>query len=715
MARQSFLFQPSRRLLIIVLGLLLTVFAQASHAARRAAIVVGNGEYKFAALANPKNDAKLIASTLTELDFDVLLFYDIKKAATKDLENAVRTHLIGAEMAILYYAGHAVQYKGQNLLLPVDVRTGSAKQVFDDAITLDKLIDIINDDPVGIKLIILDACRNSPLADEEGLQAGLANTESGSGQVLIAFATGAGEVAYDGTGVNSPYSTALANALQQTDLDIYDIFRSVRGDVRQATNGSQIPWITGSIETKFVFREGDHNGAGSQAAASAGGDGLTLDEVLWHFIRESPDPEDFERFAKVFPDSKYTPEAAKRSQITITALADRGIYLEGALTSTTIAAGPPSDQANQAASAEFVFQQAGERSVDETFRIWPHQMPDTQRGMKAIVNDCDLYAADPNDPQRIVPGVTNGLVNVRDGLRACAFALAADRTNPRLQFQLGRALEIAGRYDWAEHFYTMAGDQQYSAALVNLGYMARVGMGRKVDYNRALDYYLRAADLGNLRARTNVGTAFIRGQGVPTNAQEGILWYRLAASSGWTNAITALGDSYRGGVGVEKDLAEAARLYAAAADAGQIDAMSNLGRAYVSGAGVDKDVRRGLDLMLRATDMGNQYAPYYAARLFLNGEDDVPPDPARARNLLDLSARRGFENAYLDLAKGYRDGAFKPGKADLRLAYFNAELASRFKVEGAEKIRDSVARKLAGDIRKQVDDEVELFLQQNGN
>ena len=522
-------------------------------------------------------------------------------------------------------------------------------------------------------------------------------------------------MAYDGTGVNSPYSTALANALQQTDLDIYDIFRSVRGDVRQATNGSQIPWITGSIETRFVFRESDHNGAGSQAAASAGGDDLTLDEVLWHFIRESPDPEDFARFAKVFPDSKYTAEAAKRSQITIAALADRGIYFEGALTSTTIAAGPPSDQANQAASAEFVFQQAGERSVDETFRIWPHQMPDTQRGMNAIVNDCDLYAADPNDPQRIVPGVTNGLVNVRDGLRACAFALAADRTNPRLQFQLGRALEIAGRYDWAEHFYTSAGDQQYSAALVNLGYMARVGMGREVDYNRALDYYLRAAALGNLRARTNVGTAFIRGQGVPTNSQEGILWYRLAASSGWANAITALGDSYRSGVGVEKDLVEAARLYAAAADAGQIDAMSNLGRAYVSGAGVDKDVRRGLDLMLRATDMGNQYAPYFAARLFLSGEGDVPADPARARNLLDLSARRGFENAYLDLAKGYRDGAFKAGKADLRLAYFNAELAVRFKVEGAEKVRDSIAGKLAADIRKQVEDEVELFVQQNGN
>ena len=101
--------------------------------------------------------------------------------------------------------------------------------------------------------------------------------------------------------------------------------------------------------------------------------------------------------------------------------------------------------------------------------------------MKTLVTDCDLYAADPNDPQRQVPGVTNGLVNIRDALRACAFSLAADINNPRLQFQFGRVLEIARRYSWAEHFYELAGKQQYSAALINMGYMARVGMGREID------------------------------------------------------------------------------------------------------------------------------------------------------------------------------------------------------------------------------------------
>ena len=136
MTRQSSSSLPAQICLAAAFIALLSVFSGAAQAERRAAIVVGNGEYQFAPLTNPKNDAKLIAATLTELDFDVLLFYDVKKSAAKDLEDAIRAHLIGADMAVLYYAGHAVQYEGQNLLLPVDMRTGSAKEVVDDAIAL---------------------------------------------------------------------------------------------------------------------------------------------------------------------------------------------------------------------------------------------------------------------------------------------------------------------------------------------------------------------------------------------------------------------------------------------------------------------------------------------------------------------------------------------------------------------------------------------------
>jgi uncharacterized protein len=123
-------FRKNRPLifLLTLFAALYLLSAGNAHAERRAAIVVGNGGYTFAPLTNPLNDAKLIANTLTELDFDVLLFYDVKKAAAKDLKEAIRAHLVGADMAVFYYAGHALQFERQNLLLPVDTTIASAKR-----------------------------------------------------------------------------------------------------------------------------------------------------------------------------------------------------------------------------------------------------------------------------------------------------------------------------------------------------------------------------------------------------------------------------------------------------------------------------------------------------------------------------------------------------------------------------------------------------------
>lgn len=207
MARADFSDLVKQGLLLAFLAVFSVLLLGEAQAERRAAIVIGNSEYPFAPLTNPHNDSKLIANTLTELNFDVLLFYDVKKSAIPDLKEAIRAHLVGADMAVFYYAGHALQFDHQNLLLPVDTRTSSAKDVVADAIRLNDLIDIVKDDPIGVKLFILDACRNNPAAKDKGLEQGLAYTESGSGQVLIAFATSAGEVAYDGTGINSPYSS----------------------------------------------------------------------------------------------------------------------------------------------------------------------------------------------------------------------------------------------------------------------------------------------------------------------------------------------------------------------------------------------------------------------------------------------------------------------------------------------------------------------------
>ena len=100
------------------------------------------------------------------------------------------------------------------------------------------------------------------------------------------------------------------------------------------------------------------------------------------------------------------------------------------------------------------------------------------------------------------------------------------------------------------------------------------------------------------------------------------------------------------------------------------------------------------------------------AKLYLKGDRKVAADRKRALSLLELSASRGFEDAYLDLANGYRDGAFTAGKPDLRRAYFNASLAERFQADRAADVNASIAKKL--DVGKKVDQEVDLFVEQNG-
>lgn len=698
-------------ILMALAGALWTSGASSSFAqtpsAKRVAIVIGNSGYTFSPLTNPRNDAKLIATTFTELGFDVLLLQDIKKAMIPDLEATIKARVADADMAVVYYAGHAVQHEGQNLLMPVDVRTDSVKHVVDDSIKLNELINVVEDAP-GIKLFILDACRNSPVADGKNLRSGLAYVEAGSGQVLIAFATSAGQAAYDGTGANSPYTAALSNALQTPGLDIYDTFRTVRGNVRQATEGTQIPWITGSIETRFVFRPGEQDSRPPETV-----DTLSLDQVLWTFIRNSPDPTDFERFTAAFPDSQYTKEAMNLGQQRKAELQKRGLIIGGTLENVSIADAGSAQLPGDTDAGEFVFQQGGQLAVSETFRLWPSKLPEAPGQFQALVTDCDLYAADPVDPQRVVPGISNGLVNIRDGIRACALALAKDPANARLQFQLGRVLEIARRYEWATLLYERSAAQNYSAALTNLGYMYRAGVGHDVDFAKALDYYVKASALGNLRARTNIGTAYMRGQGVPKMPEEGVLWYRLAASSGWANAVNALANAYSRGEGVKKDPPLAARLYGEAVSGGQLDAMMSLGRLYLSGEGVDTNIGKGMELLLAASDKGNRFAPFYAAQKILTGAEGLEKDPQRALSLFQLAAERGFENAYVDLAKGYRDGAFG-AKPDLKQAYFNAVLADRFEAPDGKETKESFAKLLDAATRKQIEAQADLFVRQNG-
>jgi tetratricopeptide (TPR) repeat protein len=213
----------------------------------RLALVIGNGAYAPPdKLDNPPNDARAVAQALRGIGFDVIEGIDLDHAA---MLRALRTFLLkasSARIALMYYAGHGVQIRGENYLVPTDAKLLSEATVELELINLDKqILDGLNDE-ARANIVILDACRNNPFANvgkRGGRGAGGLAIPSTGGS-LVAFATDPNNVAQDGDGAHSPYTTALLQYIADPNLDLVTMLRRVQSAVRNATHGEQNPFIS---------------------------------------------------------------------------------------------------------------------------------------------------------------------------------------------------------------------------------------------------------------------------------------------------------------------------------------------------------------------------------------------------------------------------------------------------------------------------------------
>ena len=565
--------------------------------------MIGNANYAAAPVPNALNDAILVAETLRDIGFDATFHPDITREGMANLVHEINLRFREADVGIVYYAGHAFQVEGRNHLLPIDVTRFTPSEIKAKRVPLEVFLSAATTRRrKGLRLIILDACRNDPFS-ELGAEfgRGLTLEQSGEAETLIAYATAPGALASDGPrGGNGPYAIALSRLLQKEGQEVAALMRNIRRQVREATEGRQVPWVVGSTESEHWLTADERRALLDEIDSEE----TTLDKVLWWFLQDSVAPNELRRFIFAFPRSPFAPDAQRRlTQISQAPLP------EPALPRQDLA-----DESEVRLEDQLRESKAPPMLPSELFTIWPSHLPESAEGINTFVTDCDLRAADPTDPQRFAPGIRAGLVNIQKAAQACAYALSADPENPRLQFQLGRVLEIAELYAWGRFYYRRAAEHNYSAALVNLGYMHYVGIGTDVDYATAARYYRQASALGNLRARTNVGTLYIKGQGVAAQPEEGVLWYRLAADLGWVYAQNALGDLYRQGIGVPQDDGIAAALYRIAALNGQRDAMANLGRSYLAGRGVEKNGVAAHAWLERAVNAGDKFAPFFLAR-----------------------------------------------------------------------------------------------------
>jgi len=280
--------------------------ATAASAERRVALVVGNSQYKNSNLVlfNPKNDAEDVAASLRSLGFEVILRID---ASRRDFDLAMTQFArvaSYADTALFYYAGHALQHQGQNYLMPTDAELEDEVSLRYEMVSLDDVRAGL-ERAGGVKIMILDACRNNPLLDrlkrrmsgmtrDVATVRGLARIAGAQGEV-VAYATAADQVAADGSGRNSPFTAALLKRLAEAGLEIGTMFRRVAADVTEQTKGQQHPELLISLISEYYLNQNDR--------------------PVWERIKDTADPAAFRDFVDRFPSSPRASDAQYRLQM----------------------------------------------------------------------------------------------------------------------------------------------------------------------------------------------------------------------------------------------------------------------------------------------------------------------------------------------------------------------------------------------------------------
>jgi tetratricopeptide (TPR) repeat protein len=217
---------------------------------KRLALVIGNSTYEHGgSLPNPVNDANAIATALQSVGFEVMKYQNVNQKQMKMAINAFGQKLTGYEVGVFYYAGHGIQNKGMNYMIPIEADLQTEAQVEFDCVAADRVLAYMDAAQVKVNVIILDACRNNPFerswhrsANGNGLA--MMNAPTGS---LIAYATAPGKVASDGSGDNGLYTSALLKYMNDPKLTIEQVFKKVRTEVTDKSSGAQVPWETTSL------------------------------------------------------------------------------------------------------------------------------------------------------------------------------------------------------------------------------------------------------------------------------------------------------------------------------------------------------------------------------------------------------------------------------------------------------------------------------------
>jgi uncharacterized caspase-like protein len=278
----------------------------------RVALVIGNAAYRVDPLDNPINDARLISASLQRAGFKVALQENLDRPALLNALREFGNRLNENTVAVLYYAGHGLQLRDRNYLIPVDAEIRSEDEIPLAGIDLSFILGRMSAARSRINIVILDACRNNPFAGKTvAAPRGLAQMDAPVG-TLLAFATAPGKLAADsgtGSSANSLYALYLAKHLLTPGLPVESVFKRVREGVVKDTQQQQVPWESSSLQGEFAFVPGvtatavRDNAADQEAAGEL---------AFWNSIQSSSRADEYRAYLRQYPNGRFATLAQTR-------------------------------------------------------------------------------------------------------------------------------------------------------------------------------------------------------------------------------------------------------------------------------------------------------------------------------------------------------------------------------------------------------------------
>lgn len=572
------------RLRYLCVALIAAALAAAGALANegRVAFVVGNSDYsQLPDLKNPANDARDIAEKLERLGFDVFLGIDLDRDGFQSELLRFARAMEAADTSLFFYAGHGVQIFDTNYLIPVDATISRESEVADQAITMDRIVGLMNQF-TETSLIFLDACRNNPLTKDiplgerrNGVGKGLARVRAEAGS-YIAFATAPGNVAYDGIDRNSPFTTALLRHIETPNIDIRLMMSDVREDVFEMTARSQVPWENNSLIGRFYFREDGQLERLDQANRT--------EAEAWQLIANSSRREDYTAFLRDFPDGNFASLAKLKirslEEMDQRASEERSAFVLARASNTEKAWNDFLERYPSGIFAEIAREELSELQ-DEIARnrlsleeihwrsIRASRAPEDFRTFLLIYPDGEFSdlanqrLAAALRGEEITQSFTGDDIEDAD-------AVELEREIKRRVSQIPVQFVQYGLNALGHQVGDISGvlDRETKMAIRN--YQATIGAPEtgRLTPQQTVDLLLAAAALGDSNAMTAAGIMTASGNGLRKDDEVARLWLDRASDRGNGLAMANLGILYRDGRGGPRDLDQARSLLTVAVSLG---------------------------------------------------------------------------------------------------------------------------------------------------